>query len=92
MKGKNLFDISKEIEGAISYFEKNDEHIIGIEINQNTLAYLKTKGIYKFKNIFNEDIPIIINNFLIDNEIKFNREKNAMLTEYECYEEGGNNE
>lgn len=85
MEGKNLFDVGKEIEKAISYVERNDEHIISIEINQNTLDFLKTKGIYEFKNIFNEEITIIINNSLIDNEIKFNREKNIKATEYVPY-------
>lgn len=86
MEGKNLFDVGREIEKTISYVERNDEHIISIEINKNTLDYLKTKGIYKFKNVFNEEIPIIINNSLIDNEIKFNREKNSKATEYVPYE------
>lgn len=84
---KNLLDVSEEIEKMMSYINRNNERIIGIEINQNTLDYLKMKGVYKFKNIVNEDIPIIINNSLINNEIKFHREKNIKETEYEPYEE-----
>ena len=86
MKGKNLFDIGKETEVTISYIENNDEHIIGIEINQYTLDKLNTKAIYGFKDCYNNRIPIIINNDLSNNEIKFNREKNNKSTEYVPYE------
>lgn len=83
---KNLLDTGKEIQETIKYINKNDEHIIGVELNENTLNYLKSKGIYGFRDIFSEDIPMIINNFMLDNEIKFHREKNSKATEYEPYE------
>ena len=83
---KNLLDIEKEIKQPISYINKNNEHITSVEINQYTLNYLKSKGIYKFSDDFNKEIPIIINEFLINNQIKFNREKNNEITNYEPYE------
>lgn len=82
--GKNLLDVEKEIQVVINDINKNDEHIIGVELNKNTLDYLKANGIYGFGR--NGEIPIIINNFMLDNEIKFHREKNSKATEYEPYE------
>ena len=84
---KNLFDISKEIERTISYINKNDEHIISVAINQRTLNYIKRKGIHGFSDAFNKEIPVIINEFLIDGQVIFNREKNIKPTEYEPYKE-----
>ena len=74
---KNLFDISKEIKNAMDFIDKNDEHIIGVELNKNTLDYLKSNGIYGFGR--NGEIPIIINNSMLYNEIKFHREKNSKI-------------
>lgn len=86
---KNLFDISKQIKNTMDFINKNDEHITSVEINQKTLDYLKTENIYGFSDTFNKVIPVIINNYINDNEIKFNREKNNKVTEYEPYKELG---
>lgn len=83
---KNLLDVEKEIHETISYINKNNEHITSVEINKCTLDYLKSKGIYKFADTFNKEIPIIINELLIDNQIKFNREKNNEITNYVPFE------
>ena len=83
---KNLLDVGKEIEEAISYINENDEHITSIEINQRTLNHLKRKGIYGFSYNFNKEIPVIINDLLLDGQVMFNREKNNKITEYEPYE------
>lgn len=84
---KNLLDIEKEIHKTISYINNNDEHIIGVKTTRNTLDYLKTKGIYGFSDAFNKQIPIIINDFMIDGQVEFIREKNDKPTEYIPYEE-----
>lgn len=92
---KNLIDVGKEIKKYVNYFNSNDEYINSVELNQNTLSFLREKGIYSFSDNFSKDIPIIINNSLTDNEIKFNREKIIKPTEYIPYEEkrlGGLNE
>ena len=84
---KNLLDVEKEIRKTISYINNNDEHIISVTINRNTLNYLKRKGIYGFSDSFNNEIPVIINEFMIDGQVQFNREKNIEATEYEPYKE-----
>ena len=86
---KNLFDISKQIKNTMDFINKNDEHIVSVEINQKTLDYLKTEKIYGFSDAYNNVIPVIINNYMNDNEIKFNREKNNKVIEYEPYKELG---
>lgn len=73
----------------MDFINKNDEHITSVEINQKTLDYLKAKNIYGFSDAFNKVITVIINNYMNDNEIKFNREKNNKVTEYETYKELG---
>lgn len=83
---KNLLDVGKEIEEAIFYINENDEHITSIEINQRTLNHLKIKGIYGFSYTFNKEIPVIINDLLLDGQVMFHREKNNKITEYEPYE------
>lgn len=88
MEGKNLFDIQKEINENINFINSNNEHIVSIEINQYTLNYLKSKNIYGFSDVYNKQIPIIINDDLNNYEIKFNREKNIRATEYEPYKVG----
>ena len=50
------------------------------------------KGIYNFYDSFIGNVPIKINNNLFDNEIKFNREKNNKCTEYEPYNNLGDND
>ena len=86
MKSKNLFDIGKEINEMISYVEQNDEHIIGIEMNEHTLSNINDKGIHGFINSYGNMIPVILDNTLIDNEIRFLREKNDKPIEYAPYE------
>ena len=85
-KSKNLLDVETEIQESIKYINKNDEHLIGAELNEKTLNYLKSKGIYSFRDVYNKDIPIIIDNSISDNQVKFHREKNINATEYEPYE------
>ena len=82
MDGKNLIDIDKEINNIITMFSKQGEIITSVEINQDTNDYLNSRSIYGFKNI-----PVIINNDLINNEIKINREKMADDIEYVPYKE-----
>jgi hypothetical protein len=84
---KNLFDDEKIINGYIKYLDDNNEIIVSVEINQYTKDYLKEKGIYVFKNI-----PVIINNDLVNNEIKINQEKKIKATEYMPYKVGEDNE
>lgn len=83
---KNLLNTGKEIKEATSYINENDEHITNIVINKRTLNFLKRKGIYGFSDTFNKEIPVIINDLLLDGQIMFNREKNNKITEYEPYE------
>lgn len=83
MSGKNLIDIDNEINNIITLLLKQNEIITSIEINQYTNDYLNSKSIYGFKNI-----PVIINNDLVNNEIKINREKMIEATEYEPYKVG----
>lgn len=86
VRGKNLFDINKQIEENINLISKDNETIISTEINEFTLNYLKNLGIYGIANK-----PIIINNNLHNFQIKFNREKNSIPTEYVPYKRGGVN-
>lgn len=86
MNGKNLLDIEKTIQNEISYIENHNETIIGIEMNKNSRDYLKSKNIYGFKSYITDNIPIIMNDNLMDLEIKFIRETNIKSTEYEPYE------
>lgn len=86
MNGKNLLDIEKTIQNEISYIENHNETIIGIEMNKNSRDYLKSKNIYGFKSYITGNIPIIMNDNLMDLEIKFIRETNIKSTEYEPYE------
>lgn len=83
IKGKNLFDINNQIEENINLISKDNETIISTEINGFTLNYLKNLGIYSIANK-----PIIINNNLLNFQIKFNREKNSIPTEYVPYKRG----
>lgn len=85
VRGKNLFDINKQIEENINLISKDNETIISTEINKFTLNYLKNLGIYGIANK-----PIIINNNLLNFQIKFNREKNSIPTEYVPYKRGVN--
>ena len=85
-KGKNLFDIGKTIQNEISYIENHNETVTSIEMNKYTQDYLKSKNIYGFKSYITGNIPIIINNMLINLELKINREKNIKATPYEPYE------
>ena len=81
--GKNLIDVDKEINNIITMFSKQGEIITSVEMNQYTNDYIKSGSIYGFK-----DIHIIINNDLINNEIKVNREKMINAIEYMPYEVG----
>lgn len=83
---KNLFDIAKQINETVYYINNNDEHITSVMMNQNTLNDLKRKGINGFSDSFNNEIPVIINDFMIDGQVQFNREKNAKAIEYVPYE------
>lgn len=74
----NLFDETKIIQNHIDFINNNDEHITSVEINQHTLDYLKSKSINGFSDAFNKDIQIIVNEFMQDGEIKFNREKKTI--------------
>ena len=49
---KNLLDVGEEIKKYITYFNNNDEHLNSVELNQNTLKFLKEKGIYNFYDSF----------------------------------------
>lgn len=89
---KNLLDVGEGIKKYITYFNNNDEHLNSVELNQNTLNFLKEKGIYNFYDSFIGNVPIKINNNLFDNEIKFNREKNNKVTEYEPYNNLGDDD
>ena len=89
---KNLLDVEEEIKKYITYFNNNDEHLNSVELNQNTLKFLKEKGIYNFYDSFIGNVPIKINNNLFDNEIKFNREKNNKCNEYEPYNNLGDDD
>lgn len=86
MGGKNLLDIEKTIQNEISYIENHNETVIGIEMNKNSRDYLKSKNIYGFKSYITGNIPIIMNDNLMDLEIKFIRETNIKSTEFEPYE------
>lgn len=89
---KNLLDVGEEIKKYINYFNNNDENLNSVELNQNTLKFLKEKGIYSFYDNFIGNVPIKINNNLFDNEIKFNREKNNKCIEYEPYNNLGDDD
>lgn len=67
---KNLFDIGATINKQIEFIKNNNYIIISIELNENTLNYLKSYNIYGFK-----DIKTIINNNLEDYKIKVNHKK-----------------
>lgn len=83
--GKNLFVAGKQIEDEISYRENNGEIITSIEMNQNTQDYLKRNNIYGFKSHIIGDIPVIIDNRLLNSEVILNREVRNKATEYEPY-------
>lgn len=83
VQGKNLIDIKEQIEENINLISKSNETIISTEINEFTLNYLKNLGIYGIANK-----PTIINNNLLNFQIKFNREKNSTSTEYVTYKRG----
>lgn len=80
LQGKNLFDVNKQIEESINLISKSNETIISTEINNFTLEYLKKLGIYGIANK-----PMIINDNLLNFQIKLNRQKNIMPTEYMPY-------
>lgn len=80
VRGKNLFSIKEQIEENINLISKDNETIISTEMNEFTLNYLKSLGIYGIANK-----PIIINNNLLNYQIKFYREKNSTPTEYVPY-------
>lgn len=83
--GVNLFDVGEEIEKAISHIENNNQHIIGIEMNEHTLDNINKKGIHGFVDAYGNMIPVILNDNLANNEVRFHREKNIKATEYEPY-------
>lgn len=86
MEGKNLFDIGEEINGTISYIENNNQHIIGVEMNEHTLDDINKKGIHGFVDAYGNMIPVILNDNLANNEVRFHREINIeAATEYEPY-------
>lgn len=78
--------VGKTIQNEIRYIENHNETIIGIEMNKNSRDYLKSKNIYGFKSYITGNIPIIMNDNLMDLEIKFIRETNIKSTEYQPYE------
>lgn len=81
IKGKNLFDIKRQIEEDINLIYKNNETIASTEMNEFTLNYLKSCG---FISIDNK--PTIINNNLFNFQIKINIEKNSIPAKYIRYE------
>lgn len=82
---KNLLDVEEDIRQLVKYINNNEETIIGVEISEITLLYLNNNGIYKFSDVFNNDIPIVINNTL-ENSIVVHREKITKATEYIPYD------
>ena len=86
IKSINLFDSAEvQINEFVSYHNNNGEQIIGVEIRQETLDLFKKNGIYGFSDGFRKRIPIIINNFMAINEVRFIREKINKPTEYEPF-------
>ena len=84
MKGKNLFDISYTIKKYIEYIDNHNNTVISIQINEYTMKYFKKIGKYGFR-IAGRNIPIIVNNYLDDFIVQFDREKNMEATEYVPY-------
>lgn len=67
---KNLFDVGAAINKEIEFINNSGYMITSIELNENTVNYLKSYNTYGFKNI-----KTVINNNLRDSEIKVNRKK-----------------
>lgn len=85
-KSKNLLDTAgATIQKQIDFIQKNNETVIGISLNENTKNKLEKEGIFGFKNLVSGNIPIIINNNLLDDVVEIHREKNSIATPYEEY-------
>lgn len=59
--------------------------MIGISLNENTKNKLEKEGIFGFRNLVSGNIPIIINNNLLDDVVEIHREKNCEATSYVEY-------
>ena len=85
-KSKNLLDTAGAIiQKQIDFIQKNNETVIGISLNENTKNKLEKEGILGFRNLVSDNIPIIINNNLLDDVVEIHREKNSIATPYEEY-------
>ena len=84
MEGKNLLDIGESIKNQIEWLNRNREQVIAIAMNKYTKDYLKKQNIYAIK-IMNKNIPIIIDERLMNLELMFYREKMIEATEYVPY-------
>ena len=85
-KSKNLLDTAGAIiQKQIDFIQKNNETVIGISLNENTKNKLEKEGILGFRDLVSDNIPIIINNNLLDNIVEIHREKNSEATPYEEY-------